>query len=73
MGDGGSGLLDSVPEGVDEGAIGGQLVHVDLHGSALHDEHFGSAVLNDVLEGGDCGRFQRSASPRQSPQSWLSR
>jgi hypothetical protein len=37
--DGGSELLDSVPEGVDVGAIGGQLVHVVLHGFASHDEH----------------------------------
>jgi hypothetical protein len=35
-----SGLLDSVPEGVDEGAIGGQLVHFDLH-----DEPLVSVVL----------------------------
>jgi hypothetical protein len=67
--EGGSGLLDSVPEG----AIGGQLVHVDLHGLAFHDEHLGSVVLEGVLEGGECRRFRRFASSRRSPQSWLSR
>jgi hypothetical protein len=71
--DGGSGLLDSVPEGVDEGASGGQLVHVNLHGLVSHDEHLGSVVLENVLEGGECWRFRRSASSHQSPQSWLSR
>ena len=50
--DGGSGLLDSVPEGVDEGAIGGQLVHVDLH-----DEHLGSVGLEDVQGSGERWRF----------------
>jgi hypothetical protein len=65
--DDGLGLLDSVPEGVDEGAIGCQLVHVDLY-----SEHFGSFVLEDALEGGECRRFLLSAFPRRSPQSQLS-
>ena len=49
--DGRSGLLDSVPEGVDEGAIGCQLVHVDLN-----DEPLGSVVVEGVPEGGECRR-----------------
>ena len=44
-----SGFLGSVPEGVDDGAGGGQLVHFDLH-----DELLDSGVLEDVLEGGEC-------------------
>ena len=65
---GGSGFLESVPEGVDDGVVGGQLVHVDLH-----DEHFGSVVLDDVQGGGECRRSQLIASSRQTPQSRLSR
>ena len=53
--EGGSGLIDSVSNG----GIGGQLVHIGLHG-----EHPGSAVLEGVLEGGECRR--------RSPQSLLS-
>jgi hypothetical protein len=53
--EGGSGLLDSVPDG----GIGGQLVHVGLHG-----EHLGAVVLEGALEGGECRR--------RSPQSLLS-
>ena len=49
--DGRSGLLDSVPECADEGAIGSQLVHVDLHSEPL-----GSVVVEEVLEGGECRR-----------------
>ena len=42
--DGRSGLLDSIPEGADEGAIGCQLVPVNLH-----DEPLGSVVFEEVL------------------------
>ena len=61
--EGGSGLLDGVPGGVDDGAVGGQLVHV-----GLHNEHFGAVGLEDVQGGGECCR-----SWRQSPQSRLPR
>jgi hypothetical protein len=37
------GLLDGVPEGVDDGAVVSQLVHVDLR-----NEHSGSVALEDV-------------------------
>ena len=63
--EGGSGLLDGVPEGVDDGAVGGQLVHI-----GVHNGHFGSVVLEYVQEGGECWR---NASLRQSPQSQFSR
>jgi hypothetical protein len=58
--EGGLGLLDGVLEGVDDGAVGGQLVHV-----GLHKEHFGAVDLEDVQGGGECWR--------QSPQSRLPR
>ena len=37
------GLLDGVPEGVGDGAVVSQLVHV-----GLHNEHSGSVALEDV-------------------------
>ena len=48
-------LLDSMSTG----GVGGQLAHV-----GLHSEHLSSAVLEGVLEGGECRR--------RSPQSLLS-
>jgi hypothetical protein len=39
--EGGSGLLD----GVDDGVVGGQLVHVDLHSLVSHDERLHSNLL----------------------------
>ena len=54
--------------GVDDGVVGGQLVHVDLH-----DEHFGLVVLEDVQGGGECWHSQHTGFSRQSPQSRLSR
>ena len=39
--EGGSGLLDGVPGGVDDGAVD------------LHNEHLGLVVLEDVQEGGE--------------------
>jgi hypothetical protein len=45
------GLLDCVPGGMDDGAIGGQLVHV-----ALHNEHLVAVGLEDVQGGGECCR-----------------
>jgi hypothetical protein len=59
--EGGSGLLDGVPGGVDDGAVD------------LHNEHSGLVVLEDVQEGGECWRLRRNASWRQYPQSQLSR
>jgi hypothetical protein len=53
-----SGLLDGVPGGVDDGAVGGQLVHI-----GLHNKHLG---VEDVHGGGECCQ-----SWRQTPQSWL--
>jgi hypothetical protein len=47
--EGRSGLLDGVHGGVDDGAVGGQLLHV-----GLHDEHFGAVGLEDVHGGGEC-------------------
>ena len=62
--DGRSGLLDSVPEGADEGAIGCHL---------LHDEPHGSVVVVDVQGGGECWHSQCTGSSCQSSQSRLSR
>ena len=53
--------VEGVTGGVDDGAVD------------LHHEHFGLVVLGDVQEGGECWRFRRNASWRQSPQSQLSR
>jgi hypothetical protein len=59
--EGESGLLDCVPGGVDDGAVD------------LHQEHVGLVVLGAVQEGGECLRFRRNVSWRQSPQSQFSR
>ena len=55
------GLLDGVPGGVDDEAVGSQLVHV-----GLHNDHSGAVGFEDVQGGGECCQ-----SWRQTPQSWL--
>ena len=52
-------LLDSMSTG----GVGGQLAHV-----GLHSEHLSSAVLEGVLEGGECWRrFTQSFTLRWTP------